>query len=365
MTLIDVYNARVAAGEVKADAGQAAIIAKLSRLEHGFEAATVDRESGLIARWFRQPATSAPSGIYIHGEVGRGKTMLMDMFCSNARIEPKRRVHFHAFMQDVHARLHAARRKTRDAIAPVAASIAAEAKLLCLDEMQVGDIADAMIVGRLFEALLAKGTVVVTTSNAAPDGLYRDGLNRQLFLPFITLLREKLDVVALEGGTDYRLGRVKGHETFITPLNPAADDKVQELWRRLTDTEQGKTMEIDVLGRKLGVPQAAHACARFSFAELCEAPLGPPDYLSIARNFRTVFVEHIPALGPAQRNEAKRFVTLIDTLYDAQVRLVASSANAPERIYPAGDHRFEFSRTVSRLREMQSASWWGKKIVET
>jgi cell division protein ZapE len=231
--------------------------------------------------------------------------------------------------------------------------------------MQVGDIADAMIVGRLFEALLTKGTVIVTTSNLAPEELYRDGLNRQLFLPFIALLRERLDVMALEGGTDYRLGRVKGHETFITPLGAEADEKVQELWRRLTDTEQGKAMDIGVLGRKLIVPQAAHACARFSFAELCEAPLGPADYLGLARNFRTVFVEHIPALGAAQRNETKRFITLIDTLYDAQVRLVASSANAPERIYPAGDHRVEFGRTVSRLREMQSASWWGKKIAET
>jgi len=365
MTLIDVYNARVASGEVKADAAQQAVIAKLANLERELEAATGNGENSLLARWLRQPSASAARGIYIHGEVGRGKTMLMDMFCANARVDPKRRIHFHAFMQDVHARLHAARRKTRDAIAPVAAAIAAEAKLICLDEMQVGDIADAMIVGRLFEALLAKGTVVVTTSNVSPEELYRDGLNRQLFLPFIKLLSEKLDVVALDSGTDYRLGRVKGHETFITPLGPAADEKVQELWRRLTDTEQGKPMGIEVLGRKLTVPQAAHSCARFSFAELCEAPLGPADYLALARNFRTVFVERIPALAATRRNEAKRFVTLIDTLYDAQVRLVASSANAPERIYPAGDHRFEFARTVSRLREMQSASWWGKKIVET
>ncbi len=171
--------------------------------------------------------------------------------------------------------------------------------------------------------------------------------------------------MSLDGGTDYRLGRVKSHETFLHPLGAAADAAVQDLWRRLTDTEQGEPLEIDVLGRKLHVPQAAHACARFSFAELCEKPLGPPDYLALAQNFRTVFVEHIPALKASQRNEAKRFVMLIDTLYDAGVRLVASSEKPPDGIYPAGDHRFEFGRTVSRLKEMQSASWWGKKIVET
>lgn len=363
MTLLELYNAQVASGEVKADANQAAVIAKLSRLEREIET-TLDN-GRFLARLLGPAATPAPRGLYIHGAVGCGKTMLMDMFFASAGVEPKRRIHFHGFMQDVHARLYAARRKAQDAIAPVAASIAAEAKLLCLDEMQVGDIADAMIVGRLFEALLSKDTVVVTTSNTAPEELYRDGLNRQLFLPFVALLREKLEVVELEGATDYRLGRVKGHETFITPLGPDADAKVQELWRKLTDTEQGKAMGIEVLGRKLIVPQAAHACARFSFAELCEAPLGPADYLGLAGNFRTVFLEHIPALGAAQRNEAKRFVILIDTLYDARVRLVVSSANPPERIYPAGSYPFEFGRTVSRLREMQSASWWGKKIAET
>ncbi len=360
MALIDFYNTRLASGEVKVDAAQARILNKLSRLAEEIETGG----HGFISRWLA-PSTPSPKGIYIHGDVGRGKTMLMDIFCNHVQVEAKRRIHFHAFMRDVHARLHGARRKARDAIAPVAASIAAEAKLLCLDEMQIGDIADAMIVGRLFEALLASGTVVITTSNVAPEELYRDGLNRRLFVPFIRLLREKLDVVRLEGATDYRLGRVKGHETFITPLGPAADAQLQELWRRLTDTERGAPTDIEVVGRKLQVPQAAHGCARFGFAGLCEAPLGPADYLGLTQNFRTLFIENIPALSPAQRNEAKRFVTLIDTLYDAKGRLVASSANPPESIYPAGDHRFEFGRTVSRLREMQSASWWGKKIAET
>ncbi len=359
--LLELYNAKVASGEIKPDAGQAPVVERLAALAHDLEAAP--REN-FFTRLLRQ-STPPPRGLYIHGGVGRGKTMLMDMFFAAVHTEPKRRVHFHAFMQDVHGRLHGARRKVQDAIAPVAAAVAAEAKLLCLDEMQIGDIADAMIVGRLFEALLARGTVVVTTGNMAPEDLYRDGLNRQLFLPFIELLRMRFDVVALEGATDYRLGRVKGHETFVTPLGPAADAQLQELWRRLTDTERGKPMNIEVLGRKLKVPQAAHGCACFEFAELCEAPLGPADYLGLARNFRTLFIENIPALGPAERNEARRFVTLIDTLYDAQVRLVASSAEVPERIYaPSGEHS-EFVRTVSRLREMQSASWWGKKIVET
>jgi cell division protein ZapE len=292
--------------------------------------------------------------------------MLMDLFYAAVEAQPKRRVHFHAFMQDVHARLHAARRSgAQDAIAPVARALAKEASLLCLDEMQVTDIADAMIVGRLFEGLLAAGTVIVTTSNLAPQDLYRDGLNRQLFLPFIALIAARLEVVSLDSSTDYRLGRVKAHETFLTPLSPETDSRLQDLWQRLTDTEHGEPMEIDVLGRRLHVPEAAHGCARFTFDELCAKPLGPPDYLALAHNFRILFIEHIPALGPERRNEAKRFVLLIDTLYDGKVRLVASSAQAPEAIYPAGDHAFEFGRTVSRLKEMQSASWWGKKIAET
>ena len=253
----------------------------------------------------------------------------------------------------------------RQQVQAVAEQLAAEARLLCLDEMQISDIADAMIVGRLFEALFARGVVLVTTSNLPPDGLYKDGLNRQLFLPFIKLLNERLEVVSLEGITDYRLGRVKAHETFVTPLGPQADAKVQELWQRLTDGKEGAPLDIEVLGRKLHVPHAARGCARFTFAALCEAALGPADYLALAQNFRTIFLEHIPALGPNNGNEAKRFVLLIDTLYDASVRLVASSAKAPELIYGGKDHQFEFARTVSRLKEMQSAGWWGKKIVET
>ena len=361
MSVAAAYEAGLAAARFRPDEGQAAVVQHLDALAAQLAQA---KGQGFLSRVFGGKAET-PRGLYIHGEVGRGKTMLMDLFFAEARLAPKLRVHFHAFMQDVHRKLHAARQSSADAIAPVAKAIAAEARLLCLDEMQIADIADAMIVGRLFEGLLAAGTVIVTTSNLAPSDLYRDGLNRQLFLPFIRLIGERLDVLAIDAGADYRLGRVKAHETFLTPLDAEADRHLQDLWMRLTDTERGESMEIDVVGRKLHVPQAAHGCARFTFGDLCTKPLGPPDFLAIAHNFRTVFIEHIPELGVAQRNEAKRFVLLIDTLYDAQVRLVASSAKAPEAIYPAGDHRFEFGRTVSRLKEMQSAGWWGKKIAET
>ena len=356
------YDRRRGDGALKSDPAQLPVIRKLDALAEELSAAR--KPAGLLGRFRKVP--QPPKGLYIHGEVGRGKTMLMDLFFSAVEAQPKRRVHFHAFMQDIHARLHKARQShVQDALAPVAKAVAAEARLLCLDEMQITDIADAMIVGRLFEGLLAAGTVIVTTSNLAPDNLYRDGLNRQLFLPFIRLIGERLDIVSLDSPTDYRLGRVKAHETFLTPVSPDTDRQLQDLWRRLTDTDEGDPLEVDVLGRKLHVPQAAHGCARFSFADLCEKPLGPPDYLAIAHNFRIVFIEHIPALHPDRRNEARRFVLMIDTLYDAKARLVATSAQAPEGIYPAGDHAFEFGRTVSRLKEMQSASWWGKKIVET
>jgi cell division protein ZapE len=356
------YDRRRDSGLIRPDAAQRAVAARLDTL--AAELKQTPSASGLLARFKKAPAP--PKGLYIHGEVGRGKTMLMDLFYETVDFAPKRRVHFHAFMQDVHRRLHDARQShAQDAIAPVAKALAKEARLLCLDEMQITDIADAMIVGRLFEGLLAAGTVIVTTSNLAPGQLYRNGLNRQLFLPFIALIEQRLEVISLDSPTDYRLGRVKAHETFLTPISAQTDARLQDLWQRLTDTAHGQPLDIDVLGRKLHVPQAAHGCARFTFAELCEQPLGPPDYLALAQNFQILFLEHIPELNPDRRNEARRFVLLIDTLYDGKVRLVATSAQAPEGIYPAGDHAFEFGRTVSRLKEMQSASWWGKKIAET
>ena len=358
------YQEKLGSGAIKPDDAQAFVARKLDAL--AFSLADYDpRPSRLLARVIGRKNGSAPKGLYIQGDVGRGKTMLMDMFCATAPVEPKRRVHFHPFMQDIHARLHRARRHSKDPLKEVAQAVAQEATLLCLDEMQIADIADAMIVGRLFEVLFARGTVVVTTSNLKPGDLYKDGLNRQLFLPFIRLIEEKLDVVTLDSPTDYRLGRVKGRETFIHPLGPEADRKLQELWERLTDTEKGEPRKLDVLGRELAVPQAARGAARFTFADLCEAPLGPPDYLAIARSFGTVFIEHIPLLTARYRNPSKRFILLIDTLYDARVRLVATAAVPPEALHSQGHHVQEFARTISRLKEMQSASWWGAKIVET
>ena len=352
------FAEKIASGSLRIDQGQQGVLEHLSDLSDALE--TRDAR-GVLGRVFAGRA--ARHGLYIHGDVGRGKTMLMDLFFAHLDVAAKTRIHFHGFMQDIHKRRQAL--TSGDVIAEISKQLAPRMQVLCLDEMQVSDIADATILGRLFEALMARGTVIVTTSNVPPDGLYKDGLNRQLFLPAIAMLNERLDVVSLESPTDYRLGRVKAWESFVTPLGAKADAHVQRIWERLAETPKGLPVDLPVLGRKLHVPQAAHGCARFSFAELCEAPLGPPDYLALAAAFGTIFIEGIPALKTSQRNEAKRFVLLIDTLYDARVRLVASSARPPENIYPKGDHRFEFGRTISRLQEMQSAAWWGQKIVET
>jgi cell division protein ZapE len=355
VTQTSAYDLALAEGRLKPDAAQ-------REVWHHLEALRSQLETSQKTMWQRFTRTKmvAPRGLYIHGEVGRGKTMLMDLFFASVHSTPKSRVHFHAFMQDIHRQRAAL--KGGDVINHIADNIAKHARLLCLDEMQVTDIADAMIIGRLFEALKMYGVCFVTTANLPPEELYKDGLNRQLFLPFITKLRDSLDVVSLDSSHDYRLGRVKSHETFIVPPSPA---KLDAIWNTLTDKVAGSPVELDMLGRKLHVPHAAHGCARFSFAELCEYPLGPADFLAIAKNFRTVFVENIPVLKPEQRNEAKRFVLMIDTFYDAGTRLVATAEAEPEKLYPKGKHGFEFQRTVSRLKEMQSAGWWGKSIPET
>ena len=295
-------------------------------------------------------------GLYVWGNVGRGKTMLMDRFFNMVRMRANRRVHFNAFMQEIHAAR--TRLKSDDVIGEIAAGLAAKTKLLCLDEMQVTDIADAMILGRLFEALLARDVVIVTTCNQPPDGLYKDGLNRQLFLPFIIKLKAALEVVHLADGVDYRLGRLTADETYVVPLGAAADAALDMLWAKLADGEVGAPVELPLLGRKLTVPHAAHSCARFDFADLCERPLAAPDFLAIAQNFGTVFIDHLRVFKASERNEAKRFVLLIDTLYDAGTRVVISAEAAPERLCTTGPHKGEFLRTASRLREMQSQSWW-------
>lgn len=361
MTLAQAYADKIQSGELKKDAAQERLLAHLEQLAQALEGGP--KSGGMLSRWFGSNETAVPRSSYIHGEVGRGKSMLMDLFFSQVQIAEKRRIHFHAFMQDIHHRR--AKLTAANVLQIIAGDIAREVRLLCLDEMQVTDIADAMILGRLFEALLAAGVVIVTTSNLPPDGLYRDGLNRNLFLPAIAMLKERFDILSLASDRDYRLGRIKGRTTFLAPLGAKAAEELQRLWQDLTETEKGEPAELSVVGRTLKVPEAAHGCARFSFADLCEAPLGPADYLAIAHAYRTVFITGIPALKKTQRNEAKRFVLLIDTLYDERRRLVATSAKPAEGIYPAGDHSFEFARTVSRLKEMQSASWWGQSIAET
>ncbi len=364
-TVLQSYRARVEAGELAADPGQARVAEALDRLAKALDRyrPAPARRRGLARLFSRHDGPEeAPRGLYIHGEVGRGKTMLMDLFFAAAPVKARRRVHFHAFMQDVHERIHR-RRKTHgersdDAIPAIAGELAGEATLLCFDEFQVGDITDAMILGRLFEALFGHGVVVVATSNTAPGRLYEGGLNRGLFLPFIALIEERLEIVSLDGETDYRQGRARGEPVYLVPAGEAATARLEDLWHRLSGGADGAPAELAVKGRTVPVPRAVDGLAWFSFRDLCETPLGPADYLAIARRFHTVFVRDIPRLKPGQRNEALRFITLIDALYDNGVRLVASAAAEPDGLYVLGDNAERFHRTASRLVEMQSAGYW-------
>ena len=351
MGLAQSYATLRESGKVKPDAAQSLVISKLVALSDQLN--QVPKPTHFIKLLFKSPAKPDWRGIYIYGEVGRGKTFLMDLFYASIISLPKHRTHFHAFMQDVHAKR--ATLKSDDVIADIAYDLASRAKLLCLDEMQISDIADAMIIGRLFEALDARGVCIVTTSNLPPDGLYKEGLNRQLFIPFIEWMNEHLDVIHMEDGIDYRLGRMSSRQTYLVGDNIS---EMNDIWDELTDHSAGESITIEVLGRKLVVPKAARGCARFSFAELCENPLGAPDYLALARNFRTIFIDHIPIIKASNRNEAKRFILMIDTVYDSKTKLVISAAVPPEMLYPTGQHAKEFARTVSRLKEMQSAGWW-------
>ena len=349
MSIATRYQHAIERGELRPDPAQRTAIERLRILS---DALIKYRR---LRRFFFLSAT-APRGLYLWGDVGRGKSMLMDMFFETATIAPKKRVHFNAFMVDVHARIHEERESdaSDDPIPPVARRLAGEATLLCFDEFQVTDVADAMILGRLFEQLFARGTVVVATSNVAPDRLYEGGLNRQLFLPFIELMKEKLDVMALTGSTDYRLHRMGGMKVYLSPIDADARERMNAAWFKLTDTRRGSPSVLTVLGRILRVPQAAKGVARFSFDDLCVQALAAADYLAIAQNFHTVMIDGIPQLQPTQRNEARRLIVLIDTLYDEGVKLICSAEVAPDEIFPAGDGAEAFRRTTSRLVEMQS-----------
>ena len=351
MRLLQTYERLIDSGKAKPDAAQLHVVAKLATLSDQLNQSP--RPANILKRLFAHRPKPTWRGLYIYGEVGRGKTFLMDLFLNSVINVPKHRIHFHAFMQDVHAKR--ATTKSKNVIADIADELSSKAKLLCLDEMQISDIADAMIIGRLFEALDARGVCIVTTSNLPPDSLYKDGLNRQLFIPFIEWMNEHLDVIHLGDGVDYRLGRMASRKTYLVGKHAS---EMNEIWNELTDHSAGESIAIDVLDRKLIVPKSAHSCARFSFAELCENPLGAPDYLALARNFRTIFIDDIPVIKASNRNEAKRFILMIDTLYDSKIKLVISAVAAPEKLYPVGPHKAEFARTVSRLNEMQSASWW-------
>ncbi|KAB7648351.1 cell division protein ZapE [Polymorphobacter fuscus] len=356
------YDALVAAGELRPDAAQAAVADRLQALAEALEKPAA--KPGFFARITGAAAAVAPRGLYIWGGVGRGKSMIMDLFYGAVDVVPKRRVHFHEFMLEVHADIFAERQRGGgDPIPAVAATIAASARLLAFDEMQVKDIADAAIVSRLFTALFAHGVTVVATSNRVPEDLYKDGLNRQLFTPFIVLLRGYCDVVTLDGPVDYRLERLGGAATWHVPNGPAATAALAETFFRMTDypVEDRARVPTETLavpgGRTLFVPKSLKGVAVFSFSRLCRQPLGAADYLAIARHFHTLFLVGVPMMGPENRNEAARFVTLIDALYEHKVKLLASADAVPAGLYPTGDGAFEFARTVSRLMEMQSADY--------
>ena len=343
------YDQLVADGTLAPDPAQEAVLPEFDRIRN----ALLNPEK----KGFFKRAPEPPKGLYLWGGVGRGKSMLMDMFANNMGDIPARRVHFHAFMQEIHSAMHEARKTgVDDAIAPVAADVAASVKVLAFDEMQITDITDAMIVGRLFQALFAAGVVVVTTSNRIPDDLYKDGLNRQLFLPFIELIKEKMVVWELTSPRDYRQDRLAGSQSYFTPVNVESRAAMDAVWDDLTGGA-GEELTLRVKGRDVVIPQFRNGIARAGFHALCGQPLGAADYLSLAEACRVLLLDNIPSLGRANFNEAKRFVTLIDALYEAKVRLICSAAASPEMLYLEGEGTFEFERTASRLREMQAEGW--------
>lgn len=361
------YAALVASGKIEADPAQAALARRFADLEERIVQHRLARKSSALGWLFGKREPAGPlKGLYIHGEVGRGKTMLMDLFFSSSPVERKRRAHFHEFMSDVHDRVRLLRHKIKrgeigdsDPIRLAADQVAAETWLLCFDEFHVTDIADAMILGRLFTRLFELGVVLVATSNVAPGDLYRDGLNRALFVPFIKLLQQYVEVARLDARTDFRLEKLSGVSTWYVPADEDAEVALDIAWQKLTGHLEGAPQDIPLQGRKLRVPQAAMGVARFSFPELCEQPLGANDYLRLAHEFHTLIVDGIPIMGYENRNAAKRFIILIDALYDNAVKLIASAAAEPTWLYTAdeGYEAHEFKRTASRLIEMRSEGY--------
>jgi cell division protein ZapE len=362
------YAALVAAGEIERDAAQEDTVARLGRLNERLAMHRLARKSSSLGWLFGQRVDPGQElkGLYIWGEVGRGKTMLMDMFFAACPVQRKRRAHFHQFLLDVHERLNAYRHKVKygetiaaDPVHLTADDLAEQAWVLCFDEFHVTDIADAMILGRLFTRMFERGVVVVATSNVEPDELYQDGLNRALFLPFIGLLTQRMEVLRLDARTDFRMEKLIGVKVWHVPADAAADRAIDAAWRRLTGGRDGQALDLVVKGHYLHVPRAAMGVARFGFHDLCEQPYGAIDYLRIAHEFHTVVIDHVPAMTLAHRNEAKRFIALIDTFYDGGVKLIASAAAEPGALYQAseGYEVNEFKRTASRLIEMGSTEY--------
>ncbi len=366
------YRARVAAGLLAPDGAQqlaAETLQDLWRRLRGYDPVVEPPDSGgFLSRFFRRKPVDevppgTPLGLYLVGEVGRGKSMLMDLFFACAQVQRKQRLHFHQFMQTCHRRIHAWRQANpathgdADPIPPLADAIASDAALLCFDEFQVHDISDAMILGRLFEALFARGVVVVATSNTAPDDLFKGRPGRDAFLPFIRLIGQRLSVLHLEAARDYRRDRIRGLPTWHSPVDGRAERALDNAFRELTGQDSGTATTLAVLGRRVEIPQALNGVARADFEALCGIPLGPADYLAVATHFHSLVLDGIPRLGPENFDRARRFITLVDTLYEHRCKLVASAEATPDQLYERGENAAMFERTASRLMEMQSQDY--------
>ena len=349
-TLIDIYNNKVSKNLISHDENQTRAISFLEKLNKELSTSNV--------RFFSRIKKKNPlKGFYFWGGVGRGKSMIMDLFYENSLIQKKRRVHFHAFMQEVHEQIHVIRQTgVEDAIEPVARNISKNVKLLCFDELQISDITDAMIVGRLIKLLTKSGVVIVATSNRHPDDLYKDGLNRNLFLPFISFLKENMIIYEFSGSFDYRQLSLSEKKRFFTPISSKNKSEIQAIWNRLTGGVSTE-LKLIVKSREIIIPDFCNGIGRVDFNDFCDKPLGPLDFLHIAKSVRVLILENIPKLSREKNNQAKRFVILIDALYEEKVILIASAETSPEKLYEIGTGSFEFERTASRIKEMQSESW--------